>query len=108
MPSPGFDDPALGSYPPAGNLYFDADQAVAAKSPGDVGPDWTAGPGRAQTVDLPGFTGPDLMFGAGKYTGQGEPIVHAADQGPGGGNWREVLNFHGSPAPWVLIAILLV
>lgn len=103
---PGFTDPALASIPPAGNLYFQADQAVASKSPGERRIDYIAGSPRAQIVDMPGGSGPNLMFGAGAMTASGEHIVKAANQTRG--HWTEVLNFHGSPAPWVLIGILLV
>jgi hypothetical protein len=52
-----------------------------------------------------------LMFGGGqKYTSKGEAVVGPAVT-PGAvtkGTWKEVVNFHGSPAPWVLIGILLV
>jgi hypothetical protein len=103
MPAPGFDDPALASVPPAGNLYFAADQATAAKSPGEQFAD-PRGPGHAQARDA---TPPTLMFGEGThYTGAGEPIVPAAKASRG--HVSEILNFHGSPAPWVLIGILLV
>jgi hypothetical protein len=103
MPVPGFDDPALASLPPGGNLYFQQDAAVAALIPSEQFRD-PRGPGHAQAVDR---TPPDLMFGGGVATnGAGEQIVHAADSS--GGHWSEVLNFHGSPAPWILIGILLV
>jgi hypothetical protein len=47
------------------------------------------------------------MFGAGTaYTGEGEHIVNASESSRG--HVSEILNFHGSPAPWVLIGILLV
>jgi hypothetical protein len=79
MPSPrGFDDPALASIPPAGNLFFNADVAIAA--PGTRFPEG----GSAQLVDR---TPPALMFG---------------------GHWSEIFNFSGSPAPWILIGVLLV
>jgi hypothetical protein len=110
MPTGGFDDPALASLPPGGNLYFQADQAVATKVPAEQGVD-PGGPGRAQARDLysPGGEGvpPKLMFGEGTaYTGAGEHIVKASSSSKG--HVSEILNFHGSPAPWVLIGILLV
>jgi hypothetical protein len=105
MAVPGFNDPAVASLAPAGNLYFAADTAQAVKTPGEV----IAGGGpvfSGQSVD---GSAPSLMFGAGKYTGNGEPIVTASSQAAGGrGHYSEILNFHGSPAPWILIGILLV
>jgi hypothetical protein len=98
MPSPrGFDDPALASIPPAGNLFFNADVAIAA--PGTRFPEG----GSAQLVDR---TPPALMFGG--VNGQGEQIVHAANNATGRGHWSEIFNFSGSPAPWILIGVLLV
>lgn len=101
MPTPGFPQPALASVPPAGNLYFQADQAVAAKSPGEL-QFGDKGPTYGQQVDL---TPPPLMFGEGAITGNGEVIVKA--QNASRGHVSDILNFHGSPAPWVLIGILL-
>lgn len=101
MPVPGFDDPALASLPPAGNLYYNQDVAVAAKIAGT--PLLEHGtPGQA--FDNQPLT---LMFGAGEATtGSGEQIVNAANSSQG--HVSEIFNFHGSPAPWVLLGILLV
>jgi hypothetical protein len=99
MPSPrGFDDPALASIPPAGNLYFAADVALAAPTQRLV-----SGPGHVQQTDL---TPPALMFGG--VNAQGEAVVHSADNATGRGHWSEIFNFSGSPAPWILIGVLLV
>lgn len=97
---PGFDDPALASLPPAGNLYFGADTAVAAKSPGEL----IAGRnGRGQAADTQPVS---LIFGNEEtHTSQGEAVVSAADSSRG--HFSEILNFHGSPAPWILIGLLL-
>jgi hypothetical protein len=101
MPVPGFDDPALASLPPAGNLYFAADQALAAKLAG--APALTGAPPRGQQLDT---VGPQLMFGEGTATtASGESIVSAANASRG--HWSEIFNFQGSPAPWILIGILL-
>jgi hypothetical protein len=98
--------PGVAAIPTSGDLYF---QAVAVKDPGEIQP--------GGTVTSMGTTGhadnlqvPSLMFGAGeKYTSKGEAVVGpAVNPGVTKGSWKEVLNFHGSPAPWVLIGILLV
>lgn len=104
MSVPGFDDPALASQLTSENLYFAADQAVMVKNPGEVSPAGypTAGGTRSEAIDLQ--LSP-LMFGQGAITGDGEPIVHAANASEG--HWSEITNFHGSPAPWILIGILL-
>ena len=107
MPSPGFSDPAVASIPPAGNLYFADDLAASATIPSSqiyastlVGPGTSeAATGRLHTVSL--------MFGGGTATTpEGAPIVNAAESSRG--HISDVLNFHGSPAPWVLIGILIV
>lgn len=101
MPSPSA-DPAVAAMSPPGTLYFQ--QAVP--DPGQI----IQGGGRsaptgAQSMDV---TPPKLMFGEGTaYTASGEAIVQAANNG-GRGHWSEILNFHGSPAPWILIGLLLV
>lgn len=102
---PGSESPALASLPPAGDLYFPASIGVAAKNPGEVirGGGRSASTG-AQSLDS---EAPKLMFGSpATYTGNGEPIVHASQSSRG--HVSEILNFHGSPAPWVLFGILLV
>jgi hypothetical protein len=105
MATPGFDDPALASQLSGGNLYFAADQAVAVKNPGEVAPGGypTAygTTGEALNLQLS-----PLMFGQEKMTGSGEVIVTPEQSSKG--HYSEILNFHGSPAPWVLIGILLV
>jgi hypothetical protein len=107
MSVPGFQDPAVASLAPAGNLYYAADASQAVKIPGA---EVLAGGGTSgQSVDNNGA--PSLMFGGPeKFTGGGEAIVTAASQATTGGRGsaKEILNFHGSPAPWILIGILLV
>jgi hypothetical protein len=99
---PGFDDPALASYPPAGNLYFAQDAALSAKlPPGTPIMEIGTPPGRSADIGAP-----SLIFGSGTATdGEGAAIVSAANSSRG--HVSEVLNFHGSPAPWILIGILL-
>ena len=97
MAVPGFDDPALASYPPAGNLHFAQDVALSAVPP--IVERGSPGQGADTMV-------PSLMFGAGTATdGEGAAIVSAANSSKG--HVSEIFNFHGSPAPWVLIGILL-
>lgn len=107
MPLPGFDDPALASIPPAGNLYFGQDIATSVKVPPDISTE--RNPGYGQSKDLYHGGQPDvpaLMFGEGTaYTGQGDKIVNASQSSRG--HYSEILNFHGSPAPWVLLGLLL-
>lgn len=105
MATPGFDDPALASQLEGGNLYFAADQAVAVLNPGEVSPGGYPTAFGTTAVESNLQLAP-LMFGAGTVTGSGEAIV-TPDQSSKG-HWSEILNFHGSPAPWVLIGILLV
>lgn len=97
----GFSDPAVASPESSGNLYFAQDVAVATKIHGTPiieDPGVTPGYSNQQT--------PSLIFGEGTATtGSGEAIVSAANSSRG--HWSDVLNFHGSPAPWVLMGILL-
>lgn len=98
----------VASIPVSGDLYFES--SVAIKDPGEVQP--------GGVVDSKGTSGhaanlqtAPLIFGSGqKYTSKGEAVVGPAVN-PGAahkGSWKEVVNFHGSPAPWVLLGILLV
>lgn len=101
MPVPGFDDPALAAHAPGGNLYYDQDVAVAAKIP--AGSPIVEHGVHGYAMDR---TPPPLMFGTGTATtGEGEQIVSSSKSSKG--HVSEVLNFHGSPAPWILIGILL-
>lgn len=100
----GFAEPATAARPSQGSsLYFGADRSVP-------------NPGRAGTTGNNSFGNPlvgssippsTLMFGSGSeaVTGNGEAVVNTAG-GPRG-HVSEILNFHGSPAPWILIALLL-
>jgi hypothetical protein len=109
MPATGFDDPRLAARPPGGNLYYEADASVAAKliepdigvEPRGLNPVHTA-----QVRDLNPGAPVHLIFGDAATTGSGEPIALAANSSKG--HVSEILNFHGSPAPWILIGILLV
>lgn len=94
-------DPAVAAAPDEGNLYFGAQVT----NPGQqyFGGGRSSGTG-AQAVDA---SAPELFFGnSGNYTDKGEPIVHASNASRG--HVGEILNFNGSPAPWVLLGILLV
>jgi hypothetical protein len=102
MLPPGY-DPAVAATPPASELYFPS--AASVTDPGQVylGGGRSDGTG-AQAVDA---AAPELFFGnTGNYTGKGEPIKHASQSSKG--HYSEIINFHGSPAPWVLLGILLV
>lgn len=101
MLPPGYEEPSIGASPPGGDLYFPA--AAGLQNPGQVyfGGGRSASTG-AQSDDA---APPDLYYSDG-YTGQGEPIKLASNSSRG--HASEVFNFHGSPAPWVLLGILLV
>ncbi len=47
------------------------------------------------------------MFSTGQTADNGEAIVNTASTPTGRGHVAELLNFHGSPAPWILIGLLL-
>ncbi len=103
MPVPGFDDPALSSRPPAGDLFFAPAAGLAVSKHEVIRGGGRSSPAGAQSLDA---SAPSLMFGSGKYTSDGEVIVHSSKSVRG--HYSEILNFHGSPAPWILIGILLV
>lgn len=98
----GFAEPATATRPSPPSLYFPADRALPA-------------PGRTGTTGNNQFGNPlessarppaKLMFGStGALTDNGEAIVNTA--GSPKGHAGEILNFHGSPAPWILIGLLL-
>jgi hypothetical protein len=105
MPVPVPDEIGLAApAPDGGGLYFRPSTAIAVKNHGEqIRGGARSAPTGAQSLDL---TPPPLLFGAGNYTGDGEPIVKTSNSARG--HWSEVLNFHGSPAPWILIGILVV
>ena len=106
---PGFDVPQLASYPPAGNLYYSSDVAVGGKVPAQQIYADPQTPGHAQAQDV---TGPPPLFFESESTAATpaghEAVVNSANQTTGKGHVAEILNFRGSPAPWILIAILIV
>jgi hypothetical protein len=103
MIPPRSEDPALAALPPGGDLYFEPAANLQTPAQQYFGGGRSA-PTGAQSVDA---TAPVLYFGTPQnYTDKGEPIVQASQSSRG--HVSEILNFHGSPAPWVLIGILLV
>jgi hypothetical protein len=104
MPSPaGFDDPRLAALPQSPNPYYSDTLSIAGA--GEVLRMHLDEPGYGQRVDR---NAAPLMFGAGAVTSAGEAVPLASDQAPGTrGHVSEMLNFHGSPAPWILLFALL-
>jgi hypothetical protein len=100
---PGAPDTAVAANPPGGDLYFP--QAAGLASPGEVGP---AG-GYATSAGSTGHAG-DLQVAPlafetpGNSGGQTVPLASNAIKG----HAKEVLNFRGSPAPWILLGLLLL
>jgi len=100
----GFPEPATASRPSAGtSLYFEADRSVP--NPGKTGT--TGNNPFGNPIEGQSTPPAPLLFGSGSesVSGSGEPIVNTA-RAPKG-HVSEVLNFHGSPAPWILIGLLL-
>ena len=100
----GFAEPATAARPSQGSsLYFQADRGVP--NPGKTGVTGNnafGNPREGQSIPPAA-----LMFGSGSeaLTGSGEAVVNTA--GSPKGHVSEILNFHGSPAPWILIGLLL-
>jgi hypothetical protein len=103
MLPPGYEEPGVAALPAGGDLYYSS--SVGLRNPGlPYAGGGRSSPAGAQSMDA---AAPAQMFGSSTaYTGQGEPIVQASRSSRG--HVSEILNFHGSPAPWVLIGILLV
>lgn len=99
----GFAEPTVASRPSQGSSrYFPATQALPA--PGRTGETGN----NAYGNPVIGSARPPaaLMFGGGGgLTDNGEAIVNVTAAPKG--HVSEVLNFHGSPAPWILIGLLL-
>jgi hypothetical protein len=100
---PGTLDPAVAAAPPGGDLYFPAAAALA--SPGEVGP---AG-GYPTNMGVTGHAGnlqvAPLAFETDATSG-GQAVAHAANASKG--HYTEIVNFRGSPAPWILLGLLLL
>lgn len=100
----GFAEPATAAQPSPPSLYFQANRGVP-------------NPGRTGTTGNNQFGGPTqgnaarppapLMFATGHTADNGEAIVNTASSPTGRGHALELLNFHGSPAPWILIGLLI-
>jgi hypothetical protein len=107
MLPPGTEEPGLAALPPGGDLYFERDTSL--QNPGQVffGGGRSA-PTGAQSLDAaaPTLYFPNTQAGQPAYTGTGEQILQASRSSRG--HVGEILNFHGSPAPWILIGLLLV
>jgi hypothetical protein len=100
----GFAEPATAAQPSPPSLFFQANRDVP-------------NPGRTGTTGNNAFGQPfegnaarppaPLMFSSpsGAVADNGEAIVNTASAPRG--HWTELLNFHGSPAPWILIGLLL-
>ncbi len=104
----GFGEPATAAKVSPPSLYFEPNRSIP-------------NPGRTGVSGNNAFGNPvlgqslppaPLMFGQGTATtggraeaGGGEAIVNTA--GSPRGHVSELLNFHGSPAPWILIGLLL-
>ena len=100
----GFTEAPTASRLTSTNLFFSADQAVAAGNPGLTGPAGHDAYGRPRAGALAPAA---LMFANPSTTApSGEPIVNVA--GASKGHVSEILNFHGSPAPWILIGLLVI
>jgi hypothetical protein len=102
---PGTPDNAVAANPPGGDLYFPAAAALA--SPGEG---FTNSFGYAKSFGTTGHAGnletAPLAFASPEVgpKGQAAPLASNAVKGHVG----EVLNFRGSPVPWIGIAILLL
>jgi hypothetical protein len=101
---PGTVDPGVAASPPGGDLYFASAASIA--SPGvPLSPE-----GSYNAFDTTGNAGnlrvAPLMFES--PTNAGGQSVALASQAAGGGHVSEVLNFRGSPVPWIGIALLML
>jgi hypothetical protein len=97
----GFAEPATAARPSPPSLYFAANRSLP-------------NPGRTGTTGNNAFGNPlvgsslppaPLMFGSPAIDNAGEANVLTT--GAPKGHISEILNFKGSPAPWILIGLLL-
>lgn len=56
----------------------------------------------------PSNPGAYVASGGGPQVAPGGSAVELPVSQQTGNTWRDILNFHNSPAPWILIAILLI
>lgn len=100
---PGTMDPAVAANPPGGDLYFASAAALA--SPGvPHGPEGYNRFGTTGYADNLRLA--PLVFETERNTG-GKDTALASNAGAGG-HVKELLNFRGSPAPWIGLALLLL
>ncbi len=101
---PGTVDAGVAANPPGGDLYFGSAAALA--SPGES----IAGEGAYSQFGTTGNAGnlriAPLMFEG--PANQGGQAVALASNAEGGGHVSEVLNFRGSPVPWIGLGLLLL
>ena len=100
---PGAVDSAVAANPPAGDLYFEPAAALA--SPGEVGPAGGYPTSQGTTGHAGNLRTAPLAF-EGEQNAGGHAVALASNASKG--HVSEVLNFRGSPAPWVLLALLLL
>lgn len=108
MPSPN-GELGLASLPAGGDMYFAGDSGLAAVDPGEPGPGSyaTRGGTRSAAINLDSNPSEGLMY-PGSFTPSGEAIADVSKSPSTRGHYSEIINFHGSPAPWILVGLLLV
>ncbi len=100
---PGAVDPAVAANPPGGDLYFQPAAGLA--SPGEVGPAGGYPTNQGTTGHAGDLQTAPLAFESESVNG-GQAVALASNASKG--HVGEVINFRGSPAPWILLGLLLL
>lgn len=90
----------LAAQAPGGNVFLPSALRIRAMTSGRVG-SMIAG-------DAGGGLPQSFTPGGGPQISSSGTAVEMPVGQQTGNTWRDVLNFHNSPAPWILLAILLI
>jgi hypothetical protein len=101
---PGGSQTGVAANPPGGDLYFG--EAAALASPGEQAPAGAYTKSQGTTGHADQLETAPLAFNSESTSPTGEAVPLASNASKG--HVAEVLNFRGSPAPWIGIALLLL
>ncbi len=100
---PGGSQSGVAANPPGGDLYFGA--AASLESPGEQAPAGAYTKAQGTTGHAQNLQTAPLAFENEGTSPAGEAVPLASNAAKG--HVGEILNFRGSPAPWIGVALLL-